>query len=84
MAEEPVGTITHYFSKPQVGVVKVTAEIKIGDTLHFHGHTTDFQQVVGSMEVEHKSIESAAPGAEIAIKLENRVREGDQVFKVVP
>jgi translation elongation factor EF-1alpha len=84
MAEERVGTIAHYFSKPQVGVVKLTAEIKVGETLHFRGHTTDFQQEIASMEVEHRRVDSAASGDEIAIKVDQRVRGGDEVYKIIP
>lgn len=84
MAEELVGTITHYFARPGVGVVKLMADIKLGDVLHFHGHTTDFEQEITSMEVEHEGVESAAAGTEVAIKVNERVRHGDQVFRVTP
>ncbi len=84
MAEEHVGTITHYFAKPEVGVVKLTAEIKVGDVLHIRGHTTDVQQEITSMEVDHGAVESAAAGTEVAFKVKGRVRKGDDVFKVTP
>ena len=82
MAEELVGSITHYFAKPEVGVVKLGAEIKIGDILHFRGHTTDFQQKITSMQVDHGAVESATAGTEVAIKLKERVRSGDEVYVV--
>lgn len=84
MAEQNVGTITHYFAKPEVGVVKLTSEIKLGDTLRFHGHTTEFQQVIKSMQVEHAEVEVAAAGTEVAIKLSQRVRPHDEVYRVTP
>ncbi|MFQ5790115.1 MAG: translation elongation factor-like protein [Acidobacteriota bacterium] len=84
MPEEHVGTVTHYFPKPQVAVVKLTANIKIGDVLHFHGHTTNFQQKIESMEVEHARLETAASGAEVAIKVDERVRRGDELYRVIP
>ncbi len=84
MTEERVGTITHYFAKPEVGVVKLTAEIKIGDTLHFQGHTTDFQQEISQMQVEHVDVETAAAGTEVAIQLKGRVRPHDEVYRVTP
>ena len=84
MAEELVGTITHYFPKPEVGVVKLSAGIKVGDVLHFCGHTTDFQQEITSMQVEHANIEAAAAGDEVAIKVDQRVRTGDEVYRVTP
>lgn len=84
MAEEPVGAITHYFPKPQVGVVKLTAAIHVGDTLRFRGHTTDFQQRIDSMQLEHAAVEDAAAGTEVAIKVNERVRGGDEVYRVTP
>jgi putative protease len=82
MDEELVGTVTHYFAKPEVGVLKLTAPISVGDVLHFIGHTTDFEQEVASMQVEHGPIDTAQAGDEVAIKVGERVREHDQVFKV--
>jgi putative protease len=84
MAEELVGTITHYFSKPMVGVVKLDADINVGDVLHFRGNTTDFQQEIQSMQVEHAGVETAAAGSEIAIKVNERVRTHDEVYRVTP
>ncbi len=82
MEEQPVGTVTHYYGKPHVAVIKLSADVNQGDVLHFRGHTTDFQQAVGSMEVEHGHIENAGPGAEVAIQVDERVRAHDLVFKV--
>ncbi len=84
MPEELVGTVTHYFPKPEVGVVRLSAEIRIGDVLRFRGHTTDFEQEVTSMQVEHEAVGSAAAGTEVAIKVAERVRRGDQVLRVTP
>ena len=84
MSEKLVGTVTHYFARPQVGIVKLSAAIKLGDTLRFRGHSADFQQDVASMEIEHAQAEAAAPGAEVGIKVAERVREGDQVYRVIP
>lgn len=84
MAEELVGTITHYFAKPEVGVVKLSGDIRVGDVLRFCGHTTDFQQEVTSMQVEHEAVETATAGTEVAIKVSERVRKGDEVYRVTP
>jgi len=84
MPEELIGTITHYFPKPQVGVVKLTAGIKVGDTLRFSGHGADFQQPVASMQVDHVAVQTASPGTEVAIQLAQRVREGAQVSRITP
>lgn len=81
MEEEIVGTVTHYFAKPEVVVVKLNAPVEIGDLLHFRGHTTDFTQEIASMEVDHARIESAAAGSEVAIKVAERVRRHDGVYR---
>ena len=84
MAEEKlIGQVTHYFGNIGVGIVKLTdGEVKIGDRVHFKGHTTDFEQEITSMQIEHKDIQSAKKGDEFGMKVEQKVREGDQVFLV--
>ena len=67
MQEQLIGTVTHYFDKPHVGVVQLVADLSVGDTIHFRGHTTDFEQTADSLQVEHGPVESAAAGSEIAI-----------------
>ena len=84
MAEELIGSVTHFFKGPSVAVVKMTeGEIAVGDEIHFVGHTTDFTERVTSMEVDHKKVERAGVGAEIAIQVVDRARPHDQVFKVL-
>lgn len=81
--EEEIGRITHFFSKISVGVLELDkGGVRIGDTIHIKGHTTDFYQKVESMQVEHEPIESAEKGMEVGLKVESPVREGDVVFKV--
>ena len=81
--EEEIGKITHYFSKISVGVLEVTkGSVRIGDTIHIKGHTTDYYQKIQSMQVEHASVEVAEKGMEVGLKVESSVREGDSVFKV--
>ena len=82
MAEHPVGTVSHYFGKLQVGIVSLTADITIGNTLRFHGHGVDFQQTVTSMQVEHAAVETASAGTEMGILVDQRVREGTEVYWV--
>ena len=82
MAEELIGTVTHYFAKPEVGVVKLSGAVAIGDVLHFRGRTTDLEQKLTSMQVDHASVETAAAGSEVALKVDDRVRQGDEVFRV--
>lgn len=83
MAEDKVGIVIKYFAKPEVAAVEVTSgEIRVGDRLHFVGHTTDFEMEISSMQEENQNIEEARPGQQIGVKVPDRVRSGDQVFKV--
>ena len=84
MSDEQVGIIVKYFAKPSVAAIEMTnGSIKIGDTLKFKGHTTEFNQKVTSMEVENQPIEEAKAGDLVGIKVNDRVRENDKVYKVV-
>jgi len=80
--EKQIGRVTHYFTKLNVAVLELTDAMRLGDEIHFLGRITDFTQYVNSMEIEHKKIEAAAPGMEVALKVEDYVRQGDEVFKV--
>jgi translation elongation factor EF-1alpha len=83
MMEEEIGKITHYFSKINVGVLELSKGVlKVGDTIHIKGHTTDIYQKVESMQVEHAPVEAAKPGEPVGIKVEGPVRENDLIFKV--
>ena len=84
MAEERIGTVTHYFGRIGVAAVKITGgELRVGDTIHVKGHTTDFPQAVDSMQVEHESVALARSGDEVGMKMADYVREHDEVYKVV-
>ena len=82
MAEEKIGTVTHYFDRPGVGAIELTGDLEVGDRIAFRGHTTDFEQTIDSMELEHESVETAVAGEEIAVKVDERVREGDEVYRL--
>lgn len=82
MPEQEIGAVTHYFDKPKVAIVKLTGPVAVGDQLRFHGHTTEFTENVTSMELDHKKVESAKAGDEIAIQVVGRARQHDKVFKV--
>ena len=85
MAEKRIGEVVKYFSKPSVAAVKIEeGEISVGDSIKFVGHTTDFTDVIKSMEVENKSVEKAVAGDFIGVKVSDRVRPGDEVFKFIP
>lgn len=78
--EKPVGEVTHYYTNLGVGIIKVKTGLKAGDKVKFKGHTTDFDQIIDSMELDHKAIESAKKGDEIGVKTKDHVREGDMVY----
>ncbi|MFC1632001.1 hypothetical protein ACFL1I_00660 [Candidatus Omnitrophota bacterium] len=83
MEEKKIGVVTHYFGHIGVGIIKVEAEgIKVGETLHFKGHTSDFQQTVSALEIEHKQVQEAKVGEQVGLKVNEHVREHDLVFKV--
>ena len=81
MAEEKIGEITHYFDKIGVAIVKLSAPLKVGDTIKVKGATTDFEQTVDSMQVDHREVESAKSGDELGIKVADKAREGDDVLR---
>ena len=84
MEEDKVGRVQKFFAKPSVAALEVTAGVlKVGDRLRFKGHTTDFEETITSMQMEMESIEEAKPGDLIGIKVKDRVRENDTVYKVV-
>lgn len=82
MAEEQVAVVVKFFAKPSVAALEILGGIKTGDTLRFHGHTTDFTQKVTSMEVDNKQVEEAKAGDLVGIKTTDRVRENDKVYRV--
>jgi len=83
MGEEKIGFVSNYFSKISVAAVEITdGTVSVGDTLHFLGHTTDFESTVHSMQIEHESISEAEKGQEIAMKVKRRVRNHDKVYKL--
>jgi translation elongation factor EF-1alpha len=79
---EKVGEITHYFTKIGVAVVNVTGNMKVGDTIAIKGMTTNFEQTVGSMQVEGENIDEAKSGDDIGMKVADRVRQGDVVYRL--
>jgi len=82
--EKEVGVITHYFGKISVGVVKITSgSLKVGDKIHIKGATTDFEQEVKSLQVDHQDVSEVKKGEEAGMKVDDRVREEDKVFKIV-
>ncbi len=77
-----VGKIAHYFTKIGVGVIELSDELKVGDRISIEGATTNIQQTVDSMQIEHENVQSAGAGQSIGLKVAERVREGDLVYKL--
>lgn len=81
--EKCIGKITHYFTRIGVAVLEIEDGLMVGDTIRIRGNTTDFTQQVESMEVEHRKMQAVGAGADVALKVDERVRDGDQVYKVI-
>lgn len=82
MEEKEIGVVTHYFGKVSAGIIKLSAPLKVGDTIHVSGAHDDFTQVVDSMEIEHNAVEEAKTGDEIGIKVIKPVHTNDKVFLI--
>lgn len=81
LAGKKIGLITHYFPKVRAAVIKLKAPLSAGDTIRIKGHTTDFSQIVSSMQIDHVSITKAKKGDCIGLLVESRVRRHDAVSK---
>ena len=84
MGEKEIGKITHYYSHLSVGIIELSDALKVGDTVHIKGHTTDLTQPIESMQIEHQGVEQAKAGDAIGIKVNEHVRVHDLVYKVEP
>ena len=83
MSETRIGTVTHYYSHLHVAGVTITnGELHEGDHIHIRGHTSDFEQDVGSMQIDHIPIEVAKPGDQIGLRVAEHARENDAVYMV--
>ena len=82
MQKKPIGKIAHYFTKISVAVIELSDELKVGDRISIEGATSNFEQAVNSMQIEHDNVQSATAGQSIGLKVDQRVRQGDLVFKI--
>jgi putative protease len=83
MVEEKIGVVEHFFTKISVAAIKITdGELKVGDTIHIVGAHTDFKQKVDRIEIDRNPVEIAKPGDAIGVKVVERAREHDVVYKV--
>jgi putative protease len=84
MERMKVGEVFKYYAKPEVAAIRLTdGSLKVGDEIQIQGATTDFTQVVESMEIERERVESAGVGQSVGIKVRERARPGDVVYKLV-
>ncbi len=83
MVEEKIGVIEHFFTNVSVAAIRITnGTLKVGDTIHIVGAHTDFKQKVDSMQIERVTVQSVKPGDAVGIKVKDRVREHDVVYKI--
>jgi putative protease len=80
-AGDAIGRITHWYAHLSVAAIRLTAPLAVGDRVHIKGHTTDLVETVGSMEVDHRRVERAGPGDDVALAVEGHVREHDLIFR---
>lgn len=79
---ELLGVVSHYFGRIRVAGVSISAQIAVGDNVLFIGHTTAFEQTITSMELDHRPVEVAEPGQEVGIRVIDRVRKSDHVYRL--
>jgi selenocysteine-specific translation elongation factor len=82
MPEKEVGKVNDFFARPVVAGVALTGTLKVGDTIHIKGHTTDIEMVLASMQIDNVNVDTAGKGKSVGIKVPERVRPGDMVYVV--
>ena len=82
MPEVVIGKVSDFFARPVVAGIELTANVKAGDKIHFKGHTTDLELTVASMQINNVEVEQAKAGDAVGVKVSDRVRRGDTVYKV--
>ena len=82
MPEIEIGKVSDFFARPVVAGIELTAPLKLGDKVHIKGHTTDMELTVESMQINNVNVTEAKAGDAVGIKLSDRARQGDTVYKV--
>jgi len=82
MPEEAIGKVSDFFAKPVVAGIELTAKLKVGDKIHIKGHTTDLKMDVDSIQINNAQVTEAKAGDSIGVKVGERVRGGDTIYKV--
>ncbi|MFA5629063.1 MAG: translation elongation factor-like protein [Dehalococcoidales bacterium] len=83
MSEIKVGVVSDFFARPVVAGIELSDKLSVGDTIRIKGHTTEMELVISSMQLDNNSVESAKAGESVGIKVSERVRPGDTVYKVI-
>jgi putative protease len=83
MSEETIGEVSDFFARPVVAAIELTAGLKLGDKIHIKGHTTDLELNIDSMQINNVAVQEANAGDSVGVKIPERVRKGDKVYKVV-
>ena len=82
MPEVEVGVVSDFFARPVVAGIELSDTLKIGDRLHIKGHTTDLEVIIESMQIDNVDVTEGKSGDAVGIKVPERVRRGDKVYKV--
>jgi selenocysteine-specific translation elongation factor len=82
MPEEEVGKVSDFFARPVVAGIELTGTVKVGDKIHIKGHTTDMEFVLDSMQIDNVNVQEAKAGDSVGIKVADRVRRGDAIYRV--
>ena len=83
MSGTQIGEITHYFDHINVAALALTESLRVGDTVHILGHSTDFRQEVSSLQINHQPVTEAGPGDDVGMKVIQKVHPNDKIFKLV-
>ncbi|MFC1894157.1 translation elongation factor-like protein [Chloroflexota bacterium] len=83
MSEEVIGNVMDFFARPVVAGIDLTGPLTVGDRIHIKGHTTDLEFTVESMQINNVDVKEAKPGDSIGIKVSDRVRGGDTVYRII-
>ena len=83
MPDELIGEVSDFFARPVVAGIEVTGTLKVGDKIHIKGHTTDLEMVIASMQVNNVNVNEANSGDSVGVKVDDRVRRGDKVYRVI-
>ena len=82
MPEVEIGKVSDFFARPVVAGIELTAPLKVGDKIHITGHTTDMELTIESMQINNVNVQEAKSGDAVGVKVSDRVRRGDRVYKV--